>query len=160
MLLRDTLARIDAQPATAARIELLRGRVLALQGGHHEAASRLRRALALLAGLPRHPALADVLEERARLHLRLGERAEARLRFGEALAIRAVLPGQEAALARLHLALADLAAASDERSRAHRHYGEAVALANRIPDLLPRHDLARAQVARDSATGPRPPALP
>ncbi|MCY1008994.1 serine/threonine-protein kinase [Nannocystis pusilla] len=159
MLLRDTLARAADRPATAARIEMLRGRMLALQGGNHEARAHLDQAMSLLAGLPRHPAVADVLEERARLHLRLGEKTEARLRFGEALAIRTALPGQEAALARLHLALADLAAAADERSRAHRHYAEAVALAGRLPDLLPGQDLARAQLARDTATG-RNPATP
>ncbi|MBZ5710961.1 serine/threonine-protein kinase [Nannocystis pusilla] len=160
MLLRDTLARVDDRPATAARIELLRGRMLAIQGGNHEARAHLDFALALLAGLPRHPAVADALEEHARLHLRLGEKPHARLRFGEALAIRSALPGQEAALARLHLALADLAAAAGERSRAHRHYAEAVALASRAPDLLPRQDLARAETGRDSATGPRKPITP
>ncbi|MDC0720831.1 serine/threonine-protein kinase [Nannocystis bainbridge] len=157
MLLRDTLGRADDRPATAARVEMLRGRMLALQGGNHEARAHLDQALALLAGLPRHPAVADVLEERARLHLRLGEKADARLRFGEALAIRAALPGQDAALARLHLALADLAAAAAERSRAHRHYADAVTHANRLPDLLPGQEFTRAKLARDTATGkPQP----
>jgi tetratricopeptide (TPR) repeat protein len=146
-LLDRALERVGDSPATAARIELQLARIAAAQGRPEQAGAHVDRALALAADLPRHPVLADALVERAHLERDAGRHARARLRLGEALAIHAALPDHDAALARLHLELADLAATDGQDGHAYDHYRAAIAATGRTPDALPRHQLTRARDA-------------